>query len=708
MFNLSQYFPITDPTLIFLVVLLVILFAPIIMGKLRIPHIIGFVLAGVILGTFGLNILTRDSSFEIFGNVGLYYIMFLAALELDLESFRKLRNRVLTFGIFSFLIPFALTWMVGIWILGYETHTSFLLSCIMSASTLIAYPVVVKYGLQQKESVALSVGATMIALVLSLVALAGLVASFEGNNDMGFWLVFTVKFAAYCGGMVFFLPRMVRWFLRRYSDSVMQFTFVLSLVFLSGALSHLIGLEGIFGAFLAGLILNRYIPGVSLLMSHIEFIGNALFIPYFLTGVGMLVNIRVLFQGGEILWVVLWIVLIGTLGKGVAAYLTSVIFKMKKYAGQMMFGLTSAHAACAIAMVLVGIRLEIAPGQYLVDDAILNGVVIMILFTCVISSLVTERAAQQMTLKENQNLPETYKHPDEEKILIPVKYPEYADSLIDLAVLVRDNKLSKPLVALNVVYDDEHVRANQEQGKRLLQNVSKRASASNVVMETQVRIAANIANGIKHAYKEFQAGEIIIGMHQHSEVSTKFWGQFHQSLFNGLNCQIMMTRTVQPWNTLRQIQVAVPSRAQFEPGFYRWLERLSRLAVNLECRITFNGRDDTLELMRVYIQNHYPDMRVEYHTMKHWNELPKLAATIRKDHLFVVVTARKGTISYKNALEKLSDEIKRFFSGKNILIIFPDQFGASSDTPTLTRPQHTEESSAYEDIGEWIKKKLNK
>ncbi len=293
-------------------------------------------------------------------------------------------------------------------------------------------------------------------------------------------------------------------------------------------------------------------------------------------------------------------------------------------------------------------------------------------------------------------------------MLIPVKYPEYADHLVNLALLMRNKKLNRPLTALNVVYEDANMRANQEKGRRLLEQVSRYAAGSDVAVQTQVRIAVNIANGIKHAFQEFRASEIIIGMHTHTEVSKKFWGQFHQSLVNGLNCQIVMARLMQPLNTLRRIVVAVPSRAQFEPGFYRWLERLSRMAAQLECRIQFHGRDDTLALIRQYVLNRHHQVRAEFVEMTHWNEVPKLAATIAADHMFVVVAARKGTVSYKNALENLAEEIRQYFSGKTLLIIFPDQYGAQDEDMTFSQSQHTEEHSAYEVLGSWIKNALGK
>ena len=704
MLYLSAYFPITSPTLIFFVVLIIILFAPIIMGKLRIPHIIGMVLAGMVIGQNGLDILTRDSSFELFGKVGLLYIMFLAGLEMDLESVKKNSRRFLIFGLLTCLIPLILTYTMSRWLLDYSHTASFLLGCIMASNTLIAYPIISRYGLQRNSSVMLSVGSSMLSLFLALMMLAALSAAYDEDTGFVFWIMFLIKFAAFLALLGWSIPKLARYFLRRYSDAVMQYIFVLSVMFLSAALSEAIGVEGIVGAFLAGLILNRYIPHVSPLMNRIEFIGNALFIPYFLIGVGMLINVHSLFEGFHMLWIVTLIAFFGTFGKALAAYLSSLLFRLPKAAGNMMFGLTCAHAAGAIAMVMVGMNLEVSPGVYLVNNEMLNGVVIMILITCIISTMVTDHASQQIILANRQeNTGSQTPNADDEKIMLCVKYPEIAPQLLELAIMMRNEKLNRGLVALNVVYDDALSSKHQEQGQQLLERLQQRAAASDIQMQTQVRLASNIANGIKHAFREFACSEIVMGMHVHTDISPKFWGEFIQSLYNGLNRQIILTRFVQPLNTLRRIQVCVPSRAEFEPGFHRWLERLSRLAEQLDCRIQFHGRQESLVLIAEYINNRHPSVRTEFTQMGHWNELPRLATSIADDHLFVIISARKGTISYKNAIERLPDELQKYYSGKNLMIIFPDQYGGHKDERmSFTEAQHHEENSIYDTILRWI------
>ena len=706
--NLANYLPITDPTAIFFVVLFIILAAPIVMGKLRIPHIVGMVLAGVVVGKYGLNILERDSSFELFGKVGLYYIMFLAGLEMDIEGMKSNGVKILFFGLLTFLIPFGLTYWSGMNIIGYSQTASLLLSSIMASNTLIAYPIVCKYGLQRHSGVTLCVGSSMIALTMALIVLAAIVGSFgSGGAGFTFWITFILKITAFVAGGIYLLPRLARCFLRRYSDAVAQYIFVMALLFLSAIISELIGLEGVFGAFFAGLILNRFIPHVSPLMNRIEFIGNALFIPYFLIGVGMLINIRVLFYGWHTAFIIFCIIFFGTFGKAIAAYISKAVFNLPWAYGNMMFGLTSAHAAGAIAIVMVGMKLSTGPGEYLVDTNMLNGVVIMILFTCVISSLVTDHASQSIALAETSHT-DLKKRGDDEKILIALRPGGGISTLRSLGLMMHNDKLGRGLIGLNVVYDDENSHKNQETGRRTLEQAMKIASAADVMMMTQSRLATNISNGIIHAFKEYDASEIIMGLHDKKTDNEKFWGLFTPDLVNSLNRQIILCRCNRPFNTLRRIVVAVPSRVEFEQGFYRWIERLSRLAENLGCRIVFHGRLESTSLINEYIRNQHPGVRAEYVLMEHWKEFPDLSQKISDDHILVVVTARQGTVSYKPIFERLPYELYKHFHDKNLMIVYPDQNGQSPEDMTFTDPQHHAVDSAYSTIINWVSKKIGR
>ena len=315
MAGLNLDFPITDPTWIFLIVLVIILFAPLLLNKLKIPHIIGMILAGVLIGGHGLNILERDSSFELFGQVGLYYIMFLAGLEMDMEDFRKNKVKGLVFGLLTFFIPL----LLGIWtsmeMLGYGFVTAVLLSSMYSSHTLIAYPIVSRYGLSRQRSVTISIGGTAVTVTLALLVLALVSGMYNGTATPMYWVMLVLKVTLICLVIVFVFPRLARVFFRKYDDAVMQFVFVLALVFLGGGLISLAGMEGILGAFLVGMALNTLIPKVSPLMNRLEFVGNALFIPYFLIGVGMIIDVRTLFKGGEALKVAVVMTVVATVEK---------------------------------------------------------------------------------------------------------------------------------------------------------------------------------------------------------------------------------------------------------------------------------------------------------------------------------------------------------------------------------------------------------
>lgn len=691
--------------MIFFVVLCIILFAPIVMGKLRIPHIVGMVLAGVVIGPYGLNVLAKDDSFDLFGHVGLFYIMFLAGLEMNMANFMKNKARTVTHGIMAFVIPMLMGFFINRAVLEYSVMTSVLLASMYASHTIIAYPIIMRYGLTRQRSVTIAVGATAITDTLTLLVLAIIGGLFKGDITGGFWLMLFLKIAVVFFVIFFIFPRIARHFFHRYEDNVAQFIFVLAMTFLGAWLMELIGMEGLLGAFLTGLVLNRFVPNVSPLMTHLEFVGNAIFIPYFLIGVGMLVNVKLLFGGWDSLQVAAVMILVALTSKWIASLFTQKLFGMRGVEREMIYGLSNAQAGATLAAVMVGYNLITPNGQRLLNDDVLNGTVILILVTCVFSSFTTELASKRIALENQAAVPED-EASDDEKIMINLKHSETAEMLMGLAILMRNRMLNRGVVALNVVYDDINRLQYQEKGRRLLERVTKVANYAGVGVQTQVRIATNIINGIKHAFKEFNASEMIIGMHKSEDSAKKFWGEFIPGLFNGLSRQITIVRCLRPLNTLRRIQVAVPSRAEFEPGFYRWMERLARIAENLDCRIQFHAKRETLSLINEYIQHRHPNVRAEYTFMAHWIDIANLADGVADDHLFVVITARKGTISYKSALERLPEELTTYFSGKSLMIIFPDQYGEPVGAMTLAEPQRHEQRSAYDMIITWIRKKF--
>ena len=708
--DIGIHLPITDPTWIFFLVLMIILFAPIILGRLRIPHIIGMILAGVVIGKYGFNILERDSSFELFGKVGIYYIMFLAGLEMDLENLKKNLGRAFVFGLLTFAIPFAVGMWVGMSLFGFSVGASLLLSSIFASHTLVAYPIVGRYGLSRHASVSISIGGTMFALTVSLFVLAGISGIYKGELDSGSWMLFVLKCVAYCVFVFWIFPRFARWFFRKYEDNVMQYIFVLALVFLSAALAELAGMEGIFGAFLAGLVLNRLIPHVSPLMNRTEFVGNALFIPYFLIGVGMLINLGTLFSGGETLKVVLVMVVVATVTKWIAAWLTQKIYRMSKASRQMLFGLSNAHAAGALAMVMVGTKIEIAPGEYLMNEGMLNGVVIMILFSCIISSMVTEHAARTMALAEENGEMDMSRGKEDERMMVSIANPETVEPLVNMALLMRNPKSKKELLAVTVEveYDEAKKQAKLAQRRKSLEHAARIASAVDVPMKTRCRLSTNAATGILNTASEMNATEIVLGLHHKHGLLDSFLGSFAQSILKGTHRQLMIVKCLMPVNTMRRLMVAVPPKAEYEAGFYKWVERLARIGGQLGCRVHFWAHPDTIQRISGYMEKFHSGVRVEFSTMDDWDDLLMMSSKVAYDHLTVIVSARKGAISYQPSFEELPDQITKYFSNSSLMLIYPDQLGDPLENFTFSSPRSQAENRIYDNVSKWVIKWVKK
>lgn len=704
--DLSLELPITDPTWIFLLVLLIILFAPILLTKLRIPHIIGMILAGLAIGEHGFNILVRDSSFELFGKVGVYYIMFLAGLEMNMADFKKNRGKAVALGLLAFIVPISIGMVTNVLLLKYSLITSILLASMYASHTLVAYPIVIRYGISRQRSVSIAVGGTAVTDTLTLLVLAVISGVFKGEAGGLFWLWLVVRFVVLAMLIMYFLPRVGRWFFRRYDDNVMQYIFVLAMVFLGAGLMELIGMEGILGAFLVGLVLNRLIPHVSPLMSHLEFVGNALFIPYFLIGVGMLIDVKVIFGGGDALKVAGVMIVVALGGKWIASWLTQKIYRMSVLERELMFGLSNAQAAATLAAVLVGYNIILPDGSRLLNEDVLNGTVLLILVTCIVSSFTTERAARKMAMGEAH--PEEDRSREPEKILIPVANPNTIEYLMNLSLVIRDPKQKDNLLALNVINDHSGTEALEQQGKRYLERAAKITASAGVELKCISRYDLNIAAGIIHTAKEHGATDVIIGLHWKVNIVDSFFGMLTENLLKGLHREVMVARFLIPINTLRRIIVAVPPKAEYEAGFQKWVDHFCRMGTTLGCRVHFFANEQTGNLLQALVKKKHSNTLTEFSRLDEWEDLLLLTGQVNYDHLLVVISARRGSISYDSSFEKLPSQLGRYFTNNSLIVLYPDQLGDPQDALSFSNPQGSNESQHYEKVGRWFYKWFKK
>lgn len=704
--NFDFHLPVTDPTWIFFLVLVIILFAPIVLERLRIPHIIGMILAGVVIGEHGFNILARDSSFELFGKVGLYYIMFLAGLEMNMEDFKSIRVKATVLGLLAFIFPLG----IGIWtnlhLLGYSLATSVLLASMYASHTLIAYPIVIRYGINRQRAVSIAVGGTAVTDTLTLLVLAVVGGMYKGETSEMFWIWLVLKVVVLSVVIMYAFPRIGRWFFRRYSDNVVQYIFVMAMVFLGAGLMEFVGMEGILGAFLAGLVLNRLIPHVSPLMSHLEFVGNALFIPYFLIGVGMLIDVNVLFGHIDSVKVAVVMIIVALLGKWIASWLTQKIYKMRALERELMFGLSNAQAAATLAAVLVGYNIILPNGERLLNEDVLNGTILLILVTCVVSSFITEHAAKRIAMDDAEVSDE--KAQKKEKFLIPVANPETLESLMSLAMVVRDEKQPDNLVALNVINDNNGSVKQEMRGKRSLERAAQIAASTSVRLKTVSRFDLNITTGILHTAKEYEATNIIIGLHCKMSIVDSFFGNLTENLLKNTYLQVMVARFLIPVNTLRRIIVAVPPKAEFEHGFMKWITHMCRMSSRLGCRVHFYAHPQTLGYIRGYIQKKHKDTRVAYSELEDWDDLLLLTGQVNYDHLLVIISARRGSISYDSAFERLPMQISKYFNNNSIMLLYPEQKGDPNESLSFSDPRGWAETQYYDKVGNWFYKWFKK
>ncbi len=671
--------PITDPTWIFFVVLSVILFAPMLLERLRIPSIIGMITAGIVIGPHGFHLLERDSSFEIFGKVGLLYIMFLAALEMNLQDVKKQRVKALAYGLISFGIPMFLGLAMNGWVLGYILPAAVLMAAMYASHTLITYPTVMRLGISKHRAVNIAVGGTIVAVTLTLFLLAVVGGLYKESSHGWFGLLLLLmKVAGLSVLIVVMFPLIARMFFRRYGDSVLQYIFVMSLVFLGGGMMEIVGMEGILGAFLVGLVLNREIPPGGPLMNHLEFVGNALFIPYFLIGVGMLISVTA-FADVSVLTVALVMIFCGTGGKWLGAWLCQKIFRMSASERRLMFGLSSARAAATLAIVLVGYEIILPDGTRLLGDEVLNAAMFLILASCIISSVATDRAARSIALSGEAEV--SSPHDDSrDNIMLALRNPKNVVPLAQAAMMLRTPGRGS-LTAVSVILDDDP--DSRAQGQKNLDFAAKTCAAANVRMLTHCRWSVNPVTGISYAAREHEATDILIGLHQKEKITDMFFGRFTEDLVTAVPQQVIVYRSVVPIYTIRRIHIVAPPRGQHDPGFRHWVHRMGVMAQQICARVSVYSRYGTLEAVkRLWQEGKYP-VEAEYVEYNAWHDFASIANRMRSDHLIVVILAQKGTPWRHNYHNHVPEQLERHFSARSVMVIVPARVGTGTVSAEL-------------------------
>lgn len=680
-FVISHELPLTDPVLKFLLILVIILSAPLLLNKLKIPHLLGLIIAGAIIGPNGLNLVLRDSSIILSGTAGLLYIMFLAGLEIDMGDFKKNSGRSFVFGMYTFLIPMALGIVAGLYVLHFSMETSILLASMFASHTLIAYPIISKLGITKDKSVTITVGGTMITDMLALLVLTVIVGMATGVIGEHFWTRLSISIVIFVLFVVIAFPIAGRWFFKHVQDSISQYIFVLVMVFLGAYLAELAGIESIIGSFLAGLSLNRLIPRSSPLMHRAEFIGNSIFIPFFLIGVGMLIDYRAFFTSFDTIKVGIVMIIVATIAKYAAAWLTQKTFRMSVDQRRIIFGLSNAQAAATLAAVMVGYNVilgQTPEGEpiRLLNESVLNGTILMILVTCTMASFSAQRGAHNLAATASSETDETGDH--KERILIPLSNEDTAEELVNLSLATKSKKNTHHLYALNIL--DNKVSGDDQQlkkSRRLLENAALTAAATDTHLQELQRYDLNVTNAILSVILEHRITDLVLGLHKEKGIPSSFLGRITEGILDYSDVTTLIYKPAQPLSTMKRHLVVIPVQAEKEAGFPQWVARVWNVIQNTGAKAIFYGSSDTLGRLKTLLGKRGGEM--EFTEFSDWEDFLIVFRDVHKDDNLWIVMSRHNGISFNPSMNRIPGYLNKYFQQNSFILVYPLQANASAN-----------------------------
>jgi len=575
--------PVSDPLTIFLVIMTIMLVAPLLFERIRLPGIVGLILAGVIVGPNGFGFLERDTTIVLLGTVGLLFLMFMAGLETSLDDLKFNAKKAIVFGLATFVVPMVMG-IVAMRLLGYPMLASVLVASCFASHTLLALPIASKLGIMRSQSVTVTLGGTLITNVLALLVLAIVVKAQQGDLTLSFWLFLLPSLGLYTFATLWGVPRLGRWFFRRFGhDEGAEFTFVVATLFVVSYFAKLIEIEPIIGAFLAGIAITQLIPQLSPLMNRIQFIGNTLFVPFFLISVGMLVNPLILFQEPRSLLVSAVMVGVALVAKFVPAWGASKLFKFDFPNMMVMFGLSVAQAASTLAAITVAFNIK------LVDQLTVNGTIAMILVTCVASPWITARWGEGMKdsspKAQRAQASTSSQGTPQYRILVPVANPSTEDNLLQLALILA-KRTGGTLLPLHVLSDAAPVTTEAKlQQERLLAAAETIAHAAVTDVEPIGRVDDSIDKGILRTAQERNATLLICGWKGYSTYRDNFFGSVIDNVARRTPVPMLITRFPQPIEFTQRIFLAIADAEAATVSFQQTLFLTRTLATELKASL---------------------------------------------------------------------------------------------------------------------------
>lgn len=668
----DQYLPVTNPVLILSLTLLIILFAPLILKRFRIPGIIGLIIAGVIIGPNTLHIIEKSTSFELFSKTGLLYIMFLAGLEIDMQEYKQNRSKSLVFGALTFFIPIIIGYIVCIYVFDFTMWPALLLASMFSTHTLLSYPIVSNMGIVKNRAVQVSFGGTIITDSAVLILLGVITNVVGGEINSMFWIRLVGSLGLLGFSVLYFLPKISRWFFRNIEgQGSSQYIYVLAVVFISGFFSELAGVEPIIGAFLSGLALNRVIPHNSILMNRVIFIGNTIFIPFFLISAGMLVDLSLFFKGTNALVFAGILSFVAIATKWLAAQATGFIYKYTKHEKRVMFGLSASHAAATLAVIKVGYDIG------LFDQNVINGTIILILITCMVSSFVTERASREIAIEENENSKKIIDRT--ERILIPVSNPENIARLIDLSLMIKDSKSLEPIYPLSIVEDTAEADERINVVKKVIDGVVEQISSGDKKVQVLKKVDLSIVDGIARTAKAYNISDILISWKAQQSSSNIIFGTIADNLLLKTKQSIIISKIIQPLNTYNKVILVLTPNAELESGFNLVVKKINTVLKQIGTGSIIYGQQKTIDAF-IKLVNDKKREFYNYLTVNSFDDTD-IVDKVNTDDLYVFLSSRKQTVSFDFHVDNMHKSLNKNSEFSSYILFYPESLKSLSDSP---------------------------
>ncbi len=566
--QLQQLLPDT-PLVPFTILLLVVLTVPPMFERLRLPGLVGLIVAGVLLGTDGLGLLDPEADYmKLFTDVGKIYLMFVAGLEIDLAEFRKKKDRSIGFGIATFSLPLVMGTVLGL-LFGFGLNTSILIGSLMASHTLLGYPIITRLGVAGNEVVTVTIGATIFTDIAALMVLAICVSIHQGDFSVASLVMQLTALGLYTAAVLFGLDRAGKSYFRRTGDEESnQFLFVLLAVFLASVGAQVINVDKIVGAFLAGLAVNDVV-GRGPLEDKVEFVGSTLFIPFFFVGMGLLLDVSAFLESFTANFG-LMVSIVGTLlvSKFLAALFVKPLYSYNWNDTMTMWSLSIPQVAATLAAALAGKQAGLIP------ESVFNSVVVLMLVTSVVGPVVTSQFARKLPLSvatldapepETPKLIPFFQSEKPFTVLAPVSNPLTERYLIEMAAILARQR-SGSIVPLSVVtahayMDEPELDVAIQRSERLLQRAIEVSQEFEVEASPRIRIDSDVAHGISRTAREQNASAIVMGWNENLSIRSRLFGNVIDGVFWSSHCPVGVMRLLDDPLQIHRILVPVKSLA---------------------------------------------------------------------------------------------------------------------------------------------------